>query len=279
MKRFLTKHGMIVLTIATTVAVMLSLVSFFSNNTTVFTNIVNTVAAPFRSAGAAVTGWVEDLISYTRDFDALKEENQALKEQIADMEEQIRQAEKDSQENQFLREALDLREQRRELTFASGRITRRNASNWESTFTLDIGEDCDVALGDCVVTSTGELVGLITEVGTNWSVCATVLDTETSIGARIVRTGDVGVAEGSFSLMEEGLLRLSYLSGDAAPSNGDQVVTSGLGGYYPSDLEIGSIREVMTGEDGLAQYAVLIPSADLEALRQVLVITDFTIVD
>ena len=279
MKRFLTKHGMIVLTIATTVAVMLSLVSFFSNNTTVFTNIVNTVAAPFRSAGAAVTGWVEDLISYTRDFDALKEENQALKEQIADMEEQIRQAEKDSQENQFLREALDLREQRRELTFASGRITRRNASNWESTFTLDIGEDCDVALGDCVVTSTGELVGLITEVGTNWSVCATVLDTETSIGARIVRTGDVGVAEGSFSLMEEGLLRLSYLSGDAAPSNGDLVVTSGLGGYYPSDLEIGSIREVMTGEDGLAQYAVLIPSADLEDLRQVLVITDFTIVD
>lgn len=279
MKRFLTKHGMIVLTIATTVAVMLSLVSFFSNNTTVFTNIVNTVAAPFRSAGAAVTGWVEDLISYTRDFDALKEENQALKEQIADMEEQIRQAEKDSQENQFLREALDLREQRRELTFASGKITRRNASNWESTFTLDIGEDCDVALGDCVVTSTGELVGLITEVGTNWSVCATVLDTETSIGARIVRTGDVGVAEGNFSLMEEGLLRLSYLSGDAAPSNGDLVVTSGLGGYYPSDLEIGSIREVMTGEDGLAQYAVLIPSADLEDLRQVLVITDFTIVD
>ena len=279
MKRFLTKHGMIVLTVATTVAVMLSLVSFFSSNTTLFTNIVNTISAPFRSAGAAVTGWVEDLISYTRDFDALKEENQALKEQIADMEEQIRQAEKDSQENQLLREALELRQQRRDLTLASGKITQHNASNWESTFTLDIGEDCDVTQGDCVITSTGELVGLITEVGANWATCATVLDTETSIGARIVRTGDVGVAEGNFSLMEDGLLRLSYLSADATPSNGDLVVTSGLGGYYPSDLEIGSIREVMTGEDGLAQYAVLVPSANLETLRQVFVITDFTIVD
>lgn len=279
MKRFLTKHGMIVLGIATTVAVMLSLISFFSNNTILFTNIVNTVSAPFRSAGAAVTGWVEDMYAYTQEFDALKEENQELKEQIADMEAQVRQAEKDSQENKLLRQALELREQRRDLTLASGKITQRNASNWESTFTLDIGEDCGVAQGDCVITSTGELVGLITKVGTNWSICATVIDTETSIGARIVRTGDVGVAEGNFSLMEDGLLRLSYLSGDAAPSNGDMVVTSGLGGYYPSDLEIGSVREVMTGEDGLAQYAVLNPAADLDDLRQVFVITDFTIVD
>ena len=35
----------------------------------------------------------------------------------------------------------------------------------------------------------------------------------------------------------------------------------------------------MTGDDGLAQYAVLEPAADLEALRQVFVIKDFTIVE
>ena len=42
---------------------------------------------------------------------------------------------------------------------------------------------------------------------------------------------------------------------------------------------IGYVREVMTGDDGLAQYAVLQPAADLDGLRQVFVVKDFTIVE
>ena len=57
------------------------------------------------------------------------------------------------------------------------------------------------------------------------------------------------------------------------------LLSSGLGGYYPSQMVIGYIREVMTADDGLAQYAVLEPAADLEDLRQVFVIKSFTIVE
>ncbi len=279
MKRFLTKYGIIALTIATGVVVIMGLLTFFSNNTSLMSNVVNSISSPFRSASTSIAGWIDDKVRYREEFDAMKEENAALKEQIAEMEAALRQAEKDSAENETLRKLLKLREQQRNLVWESGRITERDVSNWASTLRLNIGSDYGVAIGDCVITASGSLVGTITDVGSNWSTCTNLIDTEASIGARVFRTGDVAVAEGDFALMRENRLRLSYLPAGATPQVGDLVVTSGLGGYYPSDLVIGYVTEIKTEDDGLAQYAVLRPSVHLDELEQVFVITDFTIVE
>ena len=279
MRRFFTKHGLMVLAAAAAVMVILSLVTFFSNNTNALTNVVNVIAAPFRSASAAVSGWVDDQIRFAEDYDALQEENQALREEIAALEEELRRAREDSEENATLRELLDLREQRRDFRLESARITEADASNWASTLRLDAGTDYGVEIGDCVITAEGYLVGSITDAGSSWSTCTTLIDTQASFGAKVFRTGEVAVARGEFSRMGEGLLELQYLSGDSGAMVGDLIVTSGLGGYYPSDLVIGYVREVMTGDDGLAQYAVLEPAADLDGLRQVFVVKDFTIVE
>ena len=56
-------------------------------------------------------------------------------------------------------------------------------------------------------------------------------------------------------------------------------VTSGLGGYYPANLVIGSVEEILTDDSGLTRYAILAPKTDLSALVEVFVITDFTVVD
>ena len=107
----------------------------------------------------------------------------------------------------------------------------------------------------------------------------TVIDTDTELGARIFRTGETAVAEGDFSLMGEGKLKLSYLTSDDEVLTGDQIVTSGLGGYYPSGLVIGAVESVQTGDDGLARYAVLTPMVDFDALTEVFVIVDYDIVE
>ena len=279
MRRFFTRHGLMVLAAAAAVMVILSLVTYFSSNTDALTGIVNTVAAPFRSMSAAVSGWVDDKVRFAQEFDALEEENQALREEIAALEEELRRAREDSEENATLRELLDLREQRRDFRLESARITEADASNWASTLRLDAGTDYGVEIGDCVITAEGYLVGSITDAGSSWSTCTTLIDTQASFGAKVFRTGEVAVARGEFSRMGEGLLELQYLSGDSGAMVGDLIVTSGLGGYYPSDLVIGYVREVMTGDDGLAQYAVLQPAADLDGLRQVFVVKDFTIVE
>lgn len=279
MKRFLTKYGIAALAIATVVVVSMGLLTFFSSGTVFFTNIANTIASPFRSAGASIADWVDDNTRFREEYDAMKEENAALKEQIAEMEEALRQAEKDSEENKNLRQLLKLREKKRGFTLESARITEQDTSNWASTLRLNVGTNYDVAIGDCVITSSGALVGVITDTGLNWSTCTTLIDTDSAIGARLFRTGDVAVASGDFTLMSENRLRLGYLPAGASMQVGDLVVTSGLGDYYPSDLVIGSVTEVKTEDDGLAQYGILRPSVRLDELDQVFVITDFEIVE
>ena len=56
-------------------------------------------------------------------------------------------------------------------------------------------------------------------------------------------------------------------------------MTSGLGGYYPSGLVIGTVEEVQTDDSGATSYAVLLPSVDFDALSQVFIIKSFDIVD
>lgn len=59
---------------------------------------------------------------------------------------------------------------------------------------------------------------------------------------------------------------------------GDLVVTSGLGGYYPSDLVIGSVVEVQMDDSGAASYAILEPKVDFDSLTEVFIIKSFDIV-
>ena len=89
------------------------------------------------------------------------------------------------------------------------------------------------------------------------------------------RTGDLGVAQGNFSLMGENRLRMDYLPAECDLLGGDLVVTSGLGGYYPSGLVIGSVEEVHLDDSGASSYAVLVPAVEFDQLQQVVVLRSY----
>ena len=174
---------------------------------------------------------------------------------------------------------MNLHQQRQDFVFETADIVGRGSSNWSSTLTLNKGTLNDIAVGDCVVNEEGFLVGIITDAGLNWSTVTTLVDTGSQLGARVFRTGEVTVAQGDLSLMSQNLLRLSYLEDESSLMNGDLIVTSGLGGFYPSDLVIGAVKEIRTDDTGLSRYAILSPQVDLSQLRQVFIITDFQITD
>ena len=275
MKQFFSKHGLWILFTAVILSCVLSALSSSSD---FLSNAAGVVTYPFRAAGSAVTNWVGELGDHFQDVNALQEENAALRKRIAEMEEANRQATADSEENERLRTLLNLRQQRRDFSFESATVLERSASNWASTLTLSVGTDQSVAVNDCVVDANGYLVGVITEAGLNWCTVTTILDPSSQLGAMVFRTNEVAVASGELSLLGDNHLRLNYITDGADLLNGDQVVTSGLGGYYPSGLVIGSVQEVKTDSSGLIQYAVLNPMAELSQLTEVFVITDFSIV-
>ena len=277
MKHFLKHHGLWVLFAAAVVAVVLAVMSVFSHTTSPLTNFANILASPFRAGYETVADWFNDKQKYYQDTTALEEENAALRRQLAELEAEVRQARLDSAENERLKELLGLQERRPDLTgdLEAAIVTEHTVTNWTATLTISKGTNSGLEVGDCVIDETGALVGLISAVGVNWATILTLVDTDTSLGAQVFRTGDLGLAQGNFSLMGENRLRLEYLPADTQLLGGDLVVTSGLGGYYPAGLVLGSVEKIQTDSSGAASHAVLIPAVDFVALEEVFIIRSF----
>ena len=280
MKNFLRQNGILLLVIALLLSVLIGIVSLvMGGSADPLSNLVNTVTTPVRGGIAAAADWVESVYAYVFRYGELEEELNALRTQVGELQEKVRQGEEAARENEQLRELLEFQTRRRELTTEPAKVTARSTSNWESTLTLSKGSSSDIEAGDCVITQTGALVGVVSEVGLNWSVVSTIINTDTEMGGIVTRTYSAGVLEGDFSLMNQNRLKLNYLPEGAQLVSGDEVLTSGRGEVFPAGLLVGRVEGVFTDPSGQTRYAVVEPDVALDNLIEVFVIKDFEIVE
>ena len=280
MKNFLRQNGILLLVIALLLSVLIGIVSLvMGGSADPLSNIVNTVTSPVRGGIAAAADWVESVYAYVFRYGELQDELNDLRTQVGKLQEEVRQGEEAVRENEQLRELLEFQTRRRELTTEPAKVTARSTSNWESTLTLSKGTTSDIQAGDCVITQTGALVGVVSEVGVNWSTVSTIINTDTEMGGIVTRTYSAGVLEGDFSLMNQGRLKLNYLPEEAQLVSGDEVLTSGRGEVFPAGLLVGKVEGVFTDPSGQTRYAVVQPAVALDSLIEVFVIKDFEIVE
>lgn len=264
-----------ILIAAVVLAILTALGALIATGGTTFgRNVVNTALSPLRSGMAALTRQAERLYGYLFEYDSLAAENSELKSRLAEMEEAARDAETYRRENERLRELLNLADENGDYTFVSAYVTANSGSHWSNTLTVDKGEKHGLAAGMCAVTEYGQVVGIVTETGTNWATVTTIRDAASEVAAYVASSGDTGVVQGAWQSGGTYSLRLSYLSTAAVPKNGDQVLTTGST-LYPKGLVIGSIAGAGFDETGVSKYADLTPAADLDNLEQVFLITEF----
>ena len=238
---------------------------------------VNTILSPIRGVFSDAGDGIRDISAYITEFDAMKAENERLRSQLASMEDTIRAAELTLEENAFLREFLSLKESHNDYRFLKCEIVASDASaGYRRTLTLNAGTVEGAAVGYPVITPSG-VVGRITEVGGNWAKAAPITELSSAIGAYVERSGDSGVAEGSYLYRDAGQLLFNYLEEDADIIIGDRIRTSGVNSYYPRGLLIGEITEILTDPATGARSAVITPTSPLSDLRDVMVLTDFAI--
>ena len=279
MKDFLRQNGILMVVAGVLLSVALWLGSALLGGTDPVTNLVNTVISPLRGGISAVLDWGNGVRDYVLHYDQLHEELDALKAQVAQLEDAVRDGEEASRENERLRELLKLQKKRQDFTFQSARVAGRSTDNWASTLSLSKGENAGLEVGDCVISETGALVGVITKVGLNWSTVSTLIDPSIELGGIVNRTYSAGVLEGDFTLMSQGKLKLSYLPDSAQLVSGDEVLTSSAGGVYPSGLVVGTVDGLFTDPSGINRYAVVTPTIRLDELIEVFIITDFDVVE
>src|SRR5262245_37745327 len=111
------------------------------------------------------------------------------------------------------------------------------------------------------------LVGRVVAVGHGVSRAQLLLDASAAAGARIHRTGELGVVRGD----GRGALILNNIATTSSVAKGDLVESAGIDGIYPRGVPIGVVESVARGSKMFLQIRVT-PSADFARLTDVLLL-------
>ena len=274
MRNLFSTRVKIILVVALLLTVALSILSGVTNKTVVDLVIQGSLA-PFRAAGTALTTAAEKYYGYMFRYEALAAENEVLEQRIAEMEDVARQAASTSRENERLRQALGLQQAHEDYVLVDAYIIGWSSTDWENTFTINRGTNAGIKENMCAVTANGEVVGLVTEAGVNYSIVTTILDSTLEISGTIATSGYNGMVSGGYVNGNETLLQMNYLPSSSIIRNQDQVVTSGST-VYPRGLIMGYVVDAGFEETGVAKFALLDPAAEISSLEQVFIITQYT---
>ena len=273
MRHFVDRRLRLLLLLAVLLAVGLTIADSLTEKSLAGT-LVQSALAPVRSAANGLTRQAEKLYGSMFRYEALEAENKKLKEELANMQDNARRADVVSRENDRLRVLTELKAANESYEMVDAYVISWNANEWSSSFTINKGTASGVETGMCAVTANGEVVGLVTEAGSNYAVVKSILDASIEISAVISASGYNGVVRGAYNTGLAGMLRMEYVSSAAVIRNNDQVMTSGST-VYPRGLVLGNIVDAGFDDTGIAKYAIVKPSADIEKLEQVFIITAF----
>ncbi|MEZ0480585.1 rod shape-determining protein MreC [Planococcus sp. SSTMD024] len=214
-----------------------------------------------------VTGVFDNIDSLINTF----EENRLLKarlEEFAGVQAEVTDL---RSENEELKELVDKEEDLREFNPIQAVVIARNPDQWEEKIILNRGTNHGVKENMAVMTA-GGLIGKVTIVTPTTSTVelVTTQNPNYRVSAMVLGEDDVfGLIEGYDTERRELLLKRIDFSVDL--EEGDQVVSSGLGGIFPKGIVIGEITEVTIDEFGLTKLAYVKPAADFSMLNHVVI--------
>ena len=273
---FIERHRKLSVTIALTLAVIILMIFsvFAKDRSFIAENIFNTLVSPLQKGVTAVTDGLGGFFGFIFEMGEYKEENTRLSREIAQLEHKYRAAQDLKAENERLSGLLELKENKLSgISTTGARIIGWSTDNWFNYYTIDKGSADGVEKKCMVVTEEG-LVGQVNDVGLNWSRVITIIDSSSSVGVRVVRTGDMALVVGDNAYEKDGLCKMTFINKDSQIVVGDILETSGLGGVYAAGITVGRVKEIVSDSAGVSQYAVVEPAVDFAAAHHVLVALD-----
>ena len=147
-----------------------------------------------------------------------------------------------------------------------------NADTWNESLIIDAGSNVGITPDMPVVDGAG-IIGQVAVVSATTSYVRQITDPEFQVSALLQSSRTRGILRGSL----DGSLHLEYIPSTETVSVGDIVVTSGLGGVYPTGLLIGTVANVAETSKSLYYDITVTPAANVENQEEVFVVFDYTV--
>jgi len=218
--------------------------------------LVKVILYPFQKSMDYVSGFFIDTGQTIASLSVLNRENHRLQEEVLDLQMELTQLRQLREENERLREALKFAKTA-PFSLEPAGIIARNPSHWSDTVIINKGAKNGLAKNMPVITKDG-VVGRLLNVEPYSSEVILLSDPRdgNSMSGVIERTrGLVYIYGGG----RKGycLVRPSDL--DVRFEVGDVILTSESSLYFPKDLVIGVVQEIIDHGEGFEQEAVMKP--------------------
>jgi rod shape-determining protein MreC len=224
-----------------------------------------TASSPIATAASAVSRTVSGTADSVADLFSARAENARLKQAMARKDQELFRLR--AEVSQAARERLLLESGAalpNVLTVAPVLLLEGRAGTQSAL--VGAGASSGVLPGSPLAVSDG-LVGRIVTVGRSVSRAQLLLDASAAVGARIVRTQELGVARGD----GRGGMRLNNIPTTSRVEPGDLIESAGIDGIYPRGVAIGRVAAVARGSDLFLEIRVT-PAARFSQLTDVLLL-------
>ncbi|MBR5534115.1 MAG: rod shape-determining protein MreC [Ruminiclostridium sp.] len=231
-----------------------------------------TASRPFLRLFSPLSASLEGVKDWTRGMETLREETAALEEENTRLETAARQGELAQGENENLRSLLGWAQDRQDLDLLPAQVLSREKDTWDRTLTLDQGKKAGVRAGQYVVEAHGALVGLVSTVGRSWCEVTLLTSPDFQLAGLGTVSGTLGTLEGDLAHMVQGELLFTPFSPEFPMSLGEGVVSLAHG-EEPREILVGTVTSLAEDPGRLTAAGSVTPTADLDRLSQVYVIT------
>lgn len=263
-----------ILIVLTAVCLIFISTSFFTDRLVApLRSAISMVVIPLQKGMNNLGLWTYDKYTTLQEISVVLDENKELKSKVDDLTEENNQLRQDTYELSRLRELYQLDEKYTGYTKVGARIIEVTADNWSKAFKVDKGSD-DGIKKDMNVIAGGGLVGIVTEVGKNYSIIKTIIEDNNSVSGMLIDTNETCIVEGDIEQSDSGLVKLTHFKSDMTVRDGDKIVTSNISDKYLQGILIGYAKDVTPDSNNLTQSGYLVPAVDFNNLQEVLIITE-----
>jgi len=232
---------------------------------------INSIYAPVQKGVNYVAKNIQDTLGYFNNAKMLTDENNNLKTKILQLEEQNRKLAGFEDENQRLKNILDVKGKYENYNMVTCRIIAKESGNWFNIFSIDKGTNDGINYNMAVVTPKG-IVGQVISAAPTSAKIMSIIDSGSSVSGRLSKTRDLVILRGDLRLRENGFIKMLYIPVNVQIADGDIVETSGIGGIYPPGIMIGKVKNIDNDKPKAVRYAVVEPSVDFKKLEEVIVL-------
>ena len=233
---------------------------------------VGTVLNPVQKVVYTISDKVHDVFDFFYNFSDVKNENNDLKKKNLELENQLVEYNELKRQNDVLRGIVDFSKENNQYKYIGTNIIGKSGNSFVEGYTIDKGSSEGIKK-DYIVISPEGLVGVVTEVHSNWSKIQTLLNENVAVAATIEgdsNSGD-GIVKGYINGSEM-QAEITNLPMNSTIKEGETVVTSGLGGYYPKGIRIGEVTSVQSDDVKVMKTAILKTYVDFNNLQELFVV-------